>query len=356
MDIASFGSLNLKDAKYQLGVLPNYTTAIEAYTRRRLGRPNDNLRAIREILSSLDLRPYHAGLPRSVLSLALLWQPSLGPARVRPETPLPTWSWAAWELDDGCSWNLDGLEMTRDGINDQTCENMICDPRYSKISEELRTVWDVEDAGAAICVVSQNEATSIFRSNRSNKCHSPNQAPARSKLTASRPPSDDNHAALLLHTHVVKLHLERSYQPLPPNGPRQPESGFHYHHITDTAGDCVGIVLVSDDTFDPTKSHDFVTLTFARGDALISWYHGVIPDKYRPGSLPMRTQWDRLDSEGLERQRQVMQREDWPAVNVMLISRPEERGVRIARRVALGTVMFTAWLLAERREEELMLV
>jgi Heterokaryon incompatibility protein (HET) len=92
-----------------VATIDNYTSVIEEYTSRTATNSADGLNAISGILRTLDDfgDGFICGMPQKLFGPAFLWQPASGSAARLLEArgaPFPTWSWARWQLPDGCSW------------------------------------------------------------------------------------------------------------------------------------------------------------------------------------------------------------------------------------------------------------
>jgi hypothetical protein len=95
-------SRNNKSGKRKFGTMDDfryYEDFVEEYTSKQMGFPSDIINAFSGIMVALgDIFSFsfREGLPREILSLALLWTPRDRVQR-RPASPLfPSWSWAGW--------------------------------------------------------------------------------------------------------------------------------------------------------------------------------------------------------------------------------------------------------------------
>lgn len=87
----------------------NYVAIIEAYSRRDLTRRYDGINAIQGVLTTMkrEMGKFFFGLPENYFGQALLWHPkiwSVSKPWPSGEALLPTWTWARWELPQGCTW------------------------------------------------------------------------------------------------------------------------------------------------------------------------------------------------------------------------------------------------------------
>ncbi|KAF2432292.1 HET-domain-containing protein [Tothia fuscella] len=97
--------------------LDNYVSVIEQFTPRTLGDRKDGVDAIEGVLGTLQsaMGSFECGLPQTYFGPALLWQPRLGSIAARIDqniAPFPSWSWARWQLSEGCTWTTSHLRDT----------------------------------------------------------------------------------------------------------------------------------------------------------------------------------------------------------------------------------------------------
>ncbi|KAN0108597.1 HET domain containing protein [Hyaloscypha variabilis] len=110
LDFLSLHALKLTDKDWDLTFFPNYVALVGEFSRRAFTNKKDTLNAIAGVLSTLDNSDmaFPGGLPQVWLAEALLWQPefnsgySISPPSSR--VGIPSWSWAAWSLSEGCVW------------------------------------------------------------------------------------------------------------------------------------------------------------------------------------------------------------------------------------------------------------
>jgi hypothetical protein len=87
-----------------------YSAAIEEFTRRTLSKPADGINAVQGVLGTLTPRfgTFYAGLPQDLFGSALLWDPKCGITTEKytvEDAPFASWSWARWNLPNGCVWS-----------------------------------------------------------------------------------------------------------------------------------------------------------------------------------------------------------------------------------------------------------
>ena len=300
LDFLSLGAMNSQQNKYaKLGMLPKYTAVVQSYLCRRLGDPLDILRAITGILNTLNLGEFYAGLPHSFLELALLWQPNPGPVIRRQQSRLPSWSWASWEVDKGCSWELKDLERARIGVDSERKNNLLTDPRYSKVS-----VTDALDhACGPIQVIRQSSIFSGQSQTRdpSKEVNHPSQDSALSRSFMN----NNENVALLLRTQIVTFTIGKPIASREPvlDSPLSPVENtgpsFCYHELVDSEGLCVGHINISlsslpapsssDSRGKPNQnlSYDFLTLCIAPTAAFAP--SSVATDSTKRNPLPLRS-------------------------------------------------------------------
>ncbi|KAF2106202.1 heterokaryon incompatibility protein-domain-containing protein [Lophiotrema nucula] len=97
-------------------VLLNYTSVVSEFTRRSLSNPRDGVNAVMGVLNTLEeTGAFYHGLPDRYLDVALLWHVPLGSEVSLKDTDaawFPSWSWAAWNLPQGCLWMLEDMRTT----------------------------------------------------------------------------------------------------------------------------------------------------------------------------------------------------------------------------------------------------
>jgi len=109
-DTLTFKKWKLTDKTWKLNFLPNYVALISEFSQRTFTFSQDRLKAINGVLQTLDSsdRAFPGGLPRSWLAETLLWKPREGGnyAIDTRTVGIPSWSWAAWSLSEGCVWSI----------------------------------------------------------------------------------------------------------------------------------------------------------------------------------------------------------------------------------------------------------
>lgn len=298
--------------------LLNYTSVIEEFTRRTLTKPDDAVNAVIGVLQTLkNTGPFYHGMPHQFLDASLLWHVPDGHEIARKPlkvAPFPSWTWAAWETPNGCSWLLRDLRSTAN--NKKICPKWI----LSETGFE-NTWWDGNtDVGKPSLPLLSNESLAILRKIEYLLYM---RASIRSFSVGRK----------------IKMDLEsNSRHSL--EGKIAADYTYHFYQILNDSMQCVGEIWMSNIMrmrYENCKG-DFVCLSAGRS---------LVGAKLAPGFIPTIQVAESDGNGGTTYKTQNQPKSEWIIVNVMLVE--WTAGGQIAKRLAIGKVIASAFKM-DRRE------
>jgi hypothetical protein len=297
--------------------LSSYIWAVETFTERVITQREDGVNAIQGVLGTLEaaMGTFYVGLPENYFGEALLWQPKLyAKARCLQITtaPFPSWSWARWELSDGCYWETNSLSSTRL----ESAIFLLTPSDLVKLrARDILDPWSGRPLRASRTTAGIN--------------------PPRLRLSASIDRTLRKLGALLyFQTTIVKLMIGNQF-PFNTHHTLIGE-GNHYriqkYMLTDRKGLCVGRIRMAASTRQNRASEiqEFITVCWSTG------YKGPsIAERYIPEKQVAKT------IEGGQKTYSTVKLEpfEFLMAKIMLVEWVDE----VAQRVALGEIVSTAW-------------
>ena len=296
-DTLTFDAWRLAEKDWELHFLPNYVALITEFTQRTFTFSEDKLKAVSGLLKVLDgsRRAFPGGLPRDWLAETLLLQPRDGsPYSIDIDTiGIPTWSWAAWSLSEGCRWT----EYSR--------------PNALACQEPEMTVHTLRSDGTvtSYCVWSSRLG---FFGNKKKNDPDPLTRNARQLLRLSG-------TLLSFYTSIRTFWIGA-----PITRTRTPRDALQAYYLEDRNGDRVGKIWTCDRLVRTGIKHQFIAISSRRTGLAIK---GAVAGKYIPSTS---------DGEGNSTDRPAS---SWRVINVMLVLWKGD----VAYRVAVGQVIKEAW-------------
>jgi hypothetical protein len=297
-DIVTFDNWKLTDKNWRLDFLPNYVSLISEFTQRTFSFSQDKLKAIHGVLQTLDSSElaFPGGLPRAWLAETLLWQPredstySIDTKAVG----IPTWSWAAWSLSEGCVWT----EYAR--------RNAIAG------DEPQATIHIQQDGGTASSYCVWTTYKTFFGKIKTNT-PDPLSQNARQLLKSCG-------IMLSFETSVCKLRIGKAVH----YTPGVPEDSLQEYYLLDSDLNRIGIVWTCGRIVRKGGKHQFIELSSRETGIAME---GAVADKYIPTTT---------DGEGNTTKKSST---SWKVINVMLVVWEGD----VAFRIATGQVISGAW-------------
>jgi hypothetical protein len=295
-DYLTFDKWKLTDKNWKLDFLPNYVAVISEFTQRTFSFSQDRLKAIHGVLRTLDPseRAFPGGLPRAWLAETLLWQP-------RDESDyfidiktvgMPTWSWAAWSLSEGCVWSEYARPDAIAGGEPQTTIH----------------VQEGEDSVKSYCVWTSYKT--LFGSKKTTP-HSLSQN-ARQLLKSTG-------TLLSFRTSVCVIRIGE-----PTSKQKISKDALQTYYLMDNNHHRVGKVWTCAHVARSPRKHNFIALSSRRTGIAIS---SAVDDVY----IPKNT-----SGEDGPRNKPAS---SWKVINVMLVDWKGD----VAFRVAVGQIISAAW-------------
>ncbi|KUJ19722.1 HET-domain-containing protein [Mollisia scopiformis] len=309
-DFITLDALKLTDKSWNLTFLPNYVALIEEFSQRTFTYKQDTLKAILGVLRtwgpSNDNFP--GGLPRDWLSDVLLWQPRDGSeyhSGHASRIGIPTWSWAAWSLSEGCIWPeyTKGVACRDQPITIHTEDNGSI---YSyNIEPQYKEPWRVAKRSSELLSVTAQQ-----------------HLKGSGTLLSFQSP-----VCLCKVGEVIKKRKDVSADAL------------QMFYILDGINQRVGIVWTSERVAQMPRGHEFIALSYRTSGTTLK---NAVDKKY----IPKRkiTQAAKVDpvsgTSYLQPDKEVDRSAgDWKVINVMLVEWKDD----VAFRVAIGQIISTAW-------------
>ncbi len=311
----------IKDERPSFPHISTYFNLIGEYTARRFTFQGDSINAISGVLRVLDPSDlaFCAGLPRKWLLENLLWQPrprSRYSINYDATAGIPSWSWAAWSLDQGC--NLPNSVLAFGLLREYSWMTI-----YYKDSKG-RVLWEFEDW------------TSKTPKNLPQMSWTELSATARRYL-------DTSGIILGFQTCIGAFRIGRAVNES--IGTDVPEDELYEYYLMDEAGRHVGKISTCARVAQKPSAHEFIALlTKKTGDWAVS---DAVDEIYQPKKL---TPWKKVTYTGRSYTRNgeaigeicggvVLPEENWRVTDVMLVEWKDD----IALRIAVGHVISTAF-------------
>jgi len=312
------------------GYFTTYTEVVKEFTGRILGQPDDVLKAIMGVLRTLGPSRYAfdegTGMPSfgSNLAKALLWQPLPDKTMKERKVAVPSWSWAHWEFQDGCHWELDGVD---ESFNP------------SMVFERIDGI--VPGTG--------------FKSRRTQTENSLREG--RSKIMISSKQFEDSPTMIRLNATISQFHVGAALGTNQADGP----DVVNLYELVDRRRRCTGEIWI----------RNRVAAESAKYCECIGLSHGKsLSEATHPADIytPTTTEYDhqlvyggydpvsRVDGSRYAynpprlvpiQKKVVLPKESWPVVYVMLVTWTED----VAFRVGIGKVTEEAWNMADSRQQ-----
>ncbi|KAL9069420.1 MAG: hypothetical protein Q9157_006173 [Trypethelium eluteriae] len=338
LDFLAFGQLNINEKQADLGLFPNYTTAITMYTQRSLTNPSDAINAIAGVLKTLQAHvgQYHAGLPDVYFHQALLWQAMPWAAPTPTDSGYPSWSWAGWEFQYGCVWYLEEMRQIQATLGSSEINELQRSMHLAFVSwyPTQLSNREVSSPCGPMRVLSQ-EFSGLVSSTARGIGGSDIVWPRLSPYIVQQLGS----GVTLLQFSAIPVELRIGKVILEENIVYSPR--LQLRELVDHNGDCVGEIWISSHVAaSPALTNDFADFI------TLSWGKGLhqetrIPFRYEPVRVAPPP------GPGRAPERASMPRSSWRVANVMLVN--WARG--FATRVAVGKVIITAWVQQSRDRE-----
>jgi hypothetical protein len=295
-DFLTFENWKLTDKNWKLAFLPNYVAVISEYTQRTFSFNQDKLTAIYGVLRTLDSSEgaFPGGLPRAWLAETLLWQPREDSkyAIDIKAIGMPTWSWAAWSLSEGCVWS----EYAR--------------PDAIAGGEPATTIHVQADAGLVDSYCVWSSYKTLFGSKKTTP--DPLSKNACQLLKSSG-------TMLSFRTSIFSLRIgEATYER------KIPEDVLQTYYLMDSQRYRIGKIWTCDRVARSRRKHQFIALSSRKTGV-------AIKDAVAPMHIPQVSDGDSGFSNAPVN--------SWKVMNVMLV---EWQG-DVAFRVAVGQVISKAW-------------
>jgi hypothetical protein len=298
--------------------LSNYMSVIREYTKRTITDPCDGVDAIQGVLGTMqfEMGAFHHGMPVHYFGSALLWQPPLGSTTHRllsDHAPFPSWSWARWSLPKGVvsqSAQLATTYLTHvafllypNGVN------------YISFQELGAPAADRTSRGV------------LFRSRPKYITRLPVGRPPRVYLSSKEGDLLRKIGCMIyIKSEPVKVQIGKQVICRSEKSGLSSDRYCHYQ-LVDKRGCCLGDIRMPANAR-ATRGNDlveFITICVGSG------YNGApIAKKYIPTTTV---------SDGDSTQTVDMAPSEFPIANVVLVKWVG----KVAQRVALGTIVQTAW-------------
>jgi hypothetical protein len=296
-DLLTFETLKLTDQGWDLTFLPNYVALVAEFSQRTFSFKQDTLQAISGVLKTLDSSDlghlaFPGGLPQAWLAEALLWQPrdeSKYSIDHEARAGIPTWSWGAWSLSQGCVWS----EYAHPG---------------GIARREPKTTIYIEEHGGYI--------RSYY------KVGSRRVSSATEKITLSinvRQQLKISGTLLSFHTSVCAFKIGKAT-----NRRAVSDDMLQTYYLLDRESNCVGKIWTCARIARRPQENEFIALSVRHTGVALK---GAVAEKYIPKEQVVN---------GPERKELVTK---WTVKNVMLVEWRDD----VALRVAVGQVISTAW-------------
>lgn len=295
-DFLTLENWKLTDKNWKLAFLPNYVALISEYTRRTFSFSQDRLKAIYGVLRTLDPseRAFPGGLPRAWLAETLLWQPR-DDSKYAIDTKtigMPTWSWAAWSLSEGCVWSEYAL------------------PNAIAGSEPLTTIHVQGDGGSANSYCVWTSYKTLFGSKKTT-------ADALSKNARQLLKSSGTMLSFVTSICIIRIG-EATYEQ------NISDDALQTYYLMDSERYRVGKIWTCDRVARSRRDHQFIALSSRKTGIAIK---DAVADMHIPKYI---------DGNGGSKNSPAT---NWRAINVMLVDWKGD----VAFRVAVGQVISTAW-------------
>jgi hypothetical protein len=295
-DFLTLENWKLTDRNWKLAFLPNYVALISEYTQRTFSFSQDRLKAIYGVLRTLDPseRAFPGGLPRAWLAETLLWQPQ-DDSKYAIDTKtigMPTWSWAAWSLSEGCVWS----EYAR--------------PNAIAGSEPLTTIHVQGDGRSVNSYCVWTSYKTLFGSKKTT---------ADSLSKNARQLLKSSGTLLSFETSICIIRIgEATHEQ------NISDDALQTYYLMDSQRYRVGKIWTCDRVARSRRDHQFIALSSRKTGIAIK---DAVADMHIPKVS---------DGNGGTRNLLVT---SWKAINVMLVDWKGD----VAFRVAVGQVISTAW-------------
>lgn len=332
-----FAGTGLEGARIWLCV---YALVLREYTRRNFTNPNDIPYAINGVLRTLtQLGVFKACIPVKFIDAVLLWRPASRSSCTSSQRNIPSWSWAHWNFSNGCEWNsLDFEDLTRSMYQDEFLWR-----NGQKSSEEYAfklSNWGLDlqhRPSLSMWMITRNDKMLIRLENLA----------MNENIPRHREPPDDwvriqqNLGVLecVLYFHTTRLSLQLGELIVIQGQPQNIKPDEHHRfELLDRSHDRVGEIWTTQSVVNSAGPNlNFITL---------SWGGKAEGTRIAPHLLPSTP---RENEHSLEEMEPAVLDLAFNMANVMLVERNSAHDPW--RRVALGKVIITAWLEADRFTE-----
>ena len=330
LDSLSLHALNLTDKRWNLTFFPNYVALVAEFSQRAFTAKQDTLKAIRGVLSTLDKSEiaFPGGLPRLWLAEALLWQPEFNSGySISPPSSrfgIPSWSWAAWSLSEGCVWT----QYARRGAI--ACEGPEMIMRFKNAGEGLQ--------GYDACCIPDGSLRPFSRCEKLETIDCLLSTTARQQIEQSG-------TLLSFNSRIRKFKIGA-----PAIQQDVPDDALRTFYLLDRHGHRVGKIWTCARIARMPVKHEFIALSIRETGWAI---RDAVATKYIPGKIVKRVSPTHPETGEVVVSHKYRVRgkavendyDEWTVVNVMLV---EWKG-DVAFRVAVGQVIETAWAKGKER-------
>lgn len=299
----------------------------------------DTLTAIDGILRTLKIGVVHEGIPSEHFRFLLLWHPAEASACTRATEAFPSWTWAAYEFDQHCSWSsLNSTKPYADLSHTNT-------KSYTTRVLDLAAEKDDSRFGLITNRGYQKIGSSTYD-------HAQLQA-LKSKTQLLSRCMQDFATLLRFECEVYDFRLGHPAKP----GTGYADQDFVYHKLEDKLGFCLGEAVISPILVAQQPKRMISCLRVCRGEGIkaadIAFTYVPIKNYYYPGVGPNDigeySSLSHKDGETGQPQRNYLS-STYPVVHVMLVEwlhDDQEPGLlaskKFCRRLAVGRVMLEGW-------------